>query len=143
MINRSLVQERLLLVLNFHNELFELSKMNNEEFLAESRNVAAAESYLRRSLEAIFDIGRHVLAKTGNIKLSLEYKAIAKGLHECNVISQELANKLVNMAGYRNRLVHLYHQITDEELHHIIKNDLRDLKRFVIEIKGFLDALES
>lgn len=77
MINRSLVQERLLLVLNFHNELFELSKMNNEEFLAESRNVAAAESYLRRSLEAIFDIGRHVLAKTGNIKLSLEYEAIA------------------------------------------------------------------
>ncbi|MCD5413951.1 MAG: DUF86 domain-containing protein [Clostridiales bacterium] len=59
------------------------------------------------------------------------------------MISQELANKLVNMASYRNRLVHLYHQITDEELHHIIKNDLRDLKRFVIEIKGFLDALES
>lgn len=33
------------------------------EFLADSRMVAAGESFLRRCLEALFDIGRHILAK--------------------------------------------------------------------------------
>ena len=34
-----------------------------EDFLADSRNVAAAESYLRRALESLFDLGRHILGK--------------------------------------------------------------------------------
>ncbi|MBN4062704.1 MAG: hypothetical protein COA82_02855 [Alkaliphilus sp.] len=38
MINKTLIQERLLLILNFHDELLEFSKMSNEEFLAESRD---------------------------------------------------------------------------------------------------------
>lgn len=30
------------------------------EFISDARNVAAAESYLRRALEALLDLGRHV-----------------------------------------------------------------------------------
>ncbi len=37
---------------------------HNSNILSDRRNPAAAESYLRRSLEAIFDIGRHILAKS-------------------------------------------------------------------------------
>jgi len=43
-------------------------------------NTAAGESFLRRILEAIFDIGRHILAKRGHLDLSSEYKSIVKGL---------------------------------------------------------------
>ena len=32
-------------------------------FTADSRTPAAAESYLRRGLEALLDLGRHILAK--------------------------------------------------------------------------------
>ena len=31
-----------------------------ESFLSDGRNVAAAESYLRRALEALMDLGRHI-----------------------------------------------------------------------------------
>lgn len=34
-----------------------------ESFVGDSRNVASAESYLRRALEALPDLGRHILAK--------------------------------------------------------------------------------
>lgn len=37
-----------------------------ETFAADARNVAAAESYLRRALEALLDPGRHVLAGDRN-----------------------------------------------------------------------------
>lgn len=34
-------------------------------FFEDSRNIWAAESCLRRALEALFDLGRHILAKDG------------------------------------------------------------------------------
>lgn len=34
-----------------------------EEFLVDPRMAAAGESYLRRALEALLDLGRHVLAR--------------------------------------------------------------------------------
>lgn len=34
-----------------------------EEFIADARTPAAAESYLRRALESLLDLGRHLLAK--------------------------------------------------------------------------------
>jgi Protein of unknown function DUF86. len=86
-------------------------------------------------LEAIFDIGRHILAKTGNIDLSTEYKAIAKGLGEKGFVSSETSKNLVEMAGYRNRMVHLYNMVSEEELYSIITSELKDIEKFITEIK--------
>ncbi len=36
---------------------------DSESFFADGRNLMTAESGLRRALEAIFDLGRHILAK--------------------------------------------------------------------------------
>ena len=44
----------------------------------------------------------------------------------------------MEMAGYRNRIVHLYHEITDEELYEIIQNDLKDIEQFILEIGTFI-----
>ena len=45
------------------------------------------------------------------------------------------------MAGYRNRLVHLYHQITDDELYSIISKDLDDISRIAKNIRQHLHTL--
>jgi uncharacterized protein YutE (UPF0331/DUF86 family) len=42
------------------------------------------------------------------------------------------------MAGYRNRLVHYYTEISNEELYEILQNDLGDLEKFLKEIEKFL-----
>ena len=34
-----------------------------EQFIGDPRNVAAADSYVRRALEAVMDLGRDILAK--------------------------------------------------------------------------------
>lgn len=102
--------------------------------MADKTRTGAAESYLRRSLEAIFDIGRHILAKSGAMDMAAEYKAIARGLAQKGVIDHKLGQKLVEMAGYRNRLVH----VTDEELHNIITEDLEDIKNFVRQVTAYL-----
>lgn len=50
---------------------------------------------------------------------------------------------LYTMAGYRNRMVHFYREITAPELNLILKENLEDLDRFVKQIGSFIEAYEE
>jgi uncharacterized protein YutE (UPF0331/DUF86 family) len=43
------------------------------------------------------------------------------------------------MAGYRNRLVHMYHLVSNQDLYKIIKSDLKDIEEFITSIKNYVD----
>lgn len=136
-VDKLLVKQRLALISRYLGELEELAGLPKADFL-NIRTAASAESFLRRSLEAVFDIGRHILAKNGGANLALEYRGIAQGLADKGIISSKLKQQLVKMAGYRNRLVHLYYQISEEELYEIIRDNLRDFKSFQEQILEYI-----
>ena len=96
-----------------------------------------AESYLRRALEAVFDIGRHILSKTSGFK-EIKYRAIARELGRRDVVSGPLSESLVKMAGYRNRMEHSYREGSPPELYGVVSEDLGDIERFIQEINRFL-----
>jgi uncharacterized protein YutE (UPF0331/DUF86 family) len=98
------------------------------EFVGDPRNPAAAESYLRRGLESLLDLGRHVLARGCGVAAT-DYKDVAEQLAKQGVIGREEGQILRMMAGYRNRLVHLYHEISFEELYNICTSELEDVER--------------
>jgi uncharacterized protein YutE (UPF0331/DUF86 family) len=98
-----------------------------ETFRADPRNVAAAESYLRRALEALFDLGRHILGKGFGRAIS-EYKEISRALVQQKVMSEENGRTLNKIAGYRNRMVHYYQEISSQELYEILTHDLKDIE---------------
>ena len=123
-------------------ELRPFSTMTKEDFLSDRKNPPFVESYLRRSLEVAFDIGRHILSKTYGFK-EIEYKAIAKELGKRQVVTTELSNVLYKMAGYRNRMVHLYREVTPEELYDIMIHHLKDFDRFAKEIVAFMKAYKE
>ncbi|QUL98302.1 MAG: DUF86 domain-containing protein [Candidatus Fermentithermobacillus carboniphilus] len=139
MLNRALIEQRLTMITGYLAELEKMALLSKTEFLGDKTKVAACESYIRRSLEAVFDIGRHILAKTGPVELAMEYKGIARGLAQKGIVDNVLGEKLLQMAGYRNRLVHLYNEVTDEELYGILTENLPDLRDFVRQIRGFLE----
>ena len=108
-------------------------------FLADSRNVGAAESCLRRALEAIFDAGRHILAKGFAAGVS-EYRQIADGLTERGILTPQQAKLLRILAGYRNRLVHFYHEVSSEELYQICAEQLGDVTRIADALRQWVKA---
>jgi len=71
--------------------------------------------------------------------MSTEYKAIALGLGEKDIINKHLSKKLSQMASYRNRLVPLYHMISQEELYDIITENLDDIRQFIKNIEKFIE----
>ena len=123
-------------------ELKPFAEMTEESFLSDKKNPPFAESYIRRGLEAIFDIGRHILAKTSGFK-EIEYKAIAKELGEKGIITKELSELLHKMAGYRNRMVHFYKEVAPLELYQIVVNHLEDFERFNREVVAFIKEYEA
>lgn len=110
-----------------------------DEFNADARNVAAAESYLRRALEALLDMGRHMLAKRFAVAAT-EYKEIGTLLVEHGVLTRENGDRLRRMGGYRNRLVHFYHEIDSKELYQICTTQVHDLETI---LESFLTWLRS
>ena len=99
--------------------------------------MGAAESYLRRALEALLDLGRHILAKGFGLGVS-EYKEIAVRLGEQGVLSPEEAQLLQVLAGYRNRLVHFYHEVGPEELYEVCAHRLTDVERIAEAYRRWL-----
>ncbi len=126
-IDRKVVTQRAAWIREMMGALDDLPLKNKGKFLQNRHNIAAAESYLRRSLEALFDIGRHILAKSFAFPAT-EYKEIARGLQDKKILDEEEAELMRKMAGYRNRMVHFYHEITPEELHEICMNHLDEIK---------------
>ncbi|MDE2059925.1 MAG: DUF86 domain-containing protein [candidate division NC10 bacterium] len=126
-LSKRVIVDRLALVDALLSEIRLLPLADRQAFFADRRNVWAAESCLRRCLEALFDIGRHILAKGYGLGVS-EYKEIAVKLQTHGVLSANEATIMHLLAGYRNRLVHFYHEVSTEELYQVCSRQLGDIE---------------
>ena len=128
-VDLKIVGDRLRLVDQSLEDLRALPHSSLEEFTADRRNTLAADAALRRGLEAVFDVARHLLAKGFGVG-SLEYREVAREAADHELVSDAtLARRMLEMAGYRNRLTHFYDEVTPEELFGIVAHDLEDLER--------------
>ena len=139
LINAAVVADRMTWVTVMLDGIRALPLRSREEFDGDARNPAAAESYLRRAPEALLDLGRHVLAK-GFGQPAAEYRDIARYLEERGVIDSEAAALWLKMAGYRNRMVHFYAEISRAELYEICAVKLPDVESALGAIRSWLAA---
>jgi uncharacterized protein YutE (UPF0331/DUF86 family) len=115
----------------------QMASGSREAFLASDDNYAIVEHHLRRSLEALFDLGRHIVVKAGMGNPGT-YSEVLALLRDGNVISGEFYERIQGMAGYRNRLVHEYHRVTPDELWQIISEDLEDIEMLLGHLLRFV-----
>lgn len=139
LVSARVVGSRLKLIQDLLDQIRALPLENRGAFLADQRNYPIAESCLRRSLEALLDIGRHILAKAFGLAVS-EYKEIASTLQKQKAISDDEARILGALAGYRNRLVHFYDEVSAEELYDICSRELGDVERIADAYRRWLKA---
>lgn len=130
MLNKELIFERTATMRASINRLKEFRKITQEEFLADADNYAIAEHHFRRALECLFDIGRHIVVKKG-LGYPEDYRSIIELLGQKGILPPAFAQKIIGMAGYRNRLVHGYAEVTGEEMYKLIKTKLEDFEEFV------------
>lgn len=138
-LSEKVIVERSAWVQEMLEELRALPVGSFDEFSADRRNVHAAESCLRRALEALLDLGRHLLAK-GYGDAPAEYRAVAQRLGERGALGGAETRLFAEIAGYRNRLVHFYDRVSEEELYRICTERLRDVEQILGAIHDWIRA---
>jgi uncharacterized protein YutE (UPF0331/DUF86 family) len=119
------------------NQLRELGRLSETDFLADFRNTESAKYLLIVTTEAAIDICNHIVARKGE-RAPKDYADCFSILAELDVIYPELVTRLKRMARFRNLIVHLYWQVDNQRVYQIIQNDLADLDTFRQQVSLWL-----
>lgn len=137
-LDRAKIERLLLLIEESLQSLGRFKPTTLTEFEGNRDNFRIASFDLHQALEAVMDIGSHVLSRIPGVRPE-RYKDIARLLGEHGIVPREFAEgPLLKMAGYRNRMVHFYDEISSRELHTIIQENLSDLETFSGHVKRLL-----
>ena len=79
----------------------------------------------------------HVISRNG-YRVPEDYADTFSVMGEQGAFDKELTKDLANMARFRNRLVHLYWEVDDEQLYEILQERLDDFKKFLDAMARFL-----
>ncbi len=107
------------------------------DFLADERNLYTVMHLLLISIEAVAAICNHLLAKTAR-EAPASYAECFEGLHHLNILDEALQDRLIQMARFRNILVHRYWQIEPERVLRYARENLDDFDNYLYQIGQFV-----
>jgi len=137
MLDRNVLLTQLSFVQQAHRRLERLAQLDEEAFLANEDNIDVAQNRLRIAAEAAADIGRHIVARMG-WGTPTSYPDVFVRLATHGVLSPSLAERMGELARFRNIMVHRYPLVTPEELHRRVKLHVADINDFIREITLYL-----
>ena len=117
--------------------LREIAQTEREAFLKDDVKIGGAKYYLQSSIAACLDIGNHIVASEG-YRAPKDYRDIFTVLNENGLLPDDFTRTLRQMAGLRNRLVHLYWEVDAIILYETLKHNLGDFDRFKAYIYSFM-----
>jgi len=92
------------------------------------------------SIQSAIDIATYVIAENG-LKKPSTYRETFEILEEAQIIPEDLANDLSDLAGFRNVLVHIYWELDLDVVYGILRNDLKVLIAFKKIVKELLEEM--
>ena len=120
------------------DRLRNLSHLEREEFLKDPDKVGSCKYHFIVAIECCVDLCNHVIARNG-YRMPEDYGDTFKVMAEAGALEESFAAELANMARFRNRLVHLYWEVDEGQVHEILQSRLRDFKTLLDAIARFLD----
>lgn len=117
----------------------EISGIPKDDFLQKRHIIAGAKYYFIVAIEASIDLSNHLISQN-NFPIPESYADSFRILKDEGALSPELTLKLMDMARFRNRLVHIYWDVDDEMIYEILNHDVHDIRTF---LKAYLEFLKK
>ncbi len=117
--------------------LVEMQKYPVEQYLSDWRIYDLADRQLHLALETFLTVGDMVISEFGFAKPDT-YADIPRILFENKVIPSLLKDELVDLALFRNVLVHDYLRLDHERVYQHLQNDTKTIEEFIDAIKRFV-----
>jgi uncharacterized protein YutE (UPF0331/DUF86 family) len=122
------------------SRLEQLKGYSREDFLADFRNVESAKRLLQVAIEAMIDAVTHIIARKRLPTPAGHAEAFTR-LGDAGLLPREHIPTYLIMVRFRNRLVHVYAEVSDAEVYRILQSDLGDFRIFLTDLAQIL-ALE-
>jgi uncharacterized protein YutE (UPF0331/DUF86 family) len=124
-------------ILKARARLAELQALPQEEFLQDPHKIGSAKYHFIVAIEAAIDLCHHLISMN-RFRAPEDYADTFRILGEAGAFSPDFIPQLVRMAKFRNRLVHLYWEADDAEIHRSLRENLSDFDRFIMEVGHFI-----
>jgi len=140
------IKEHLKHLNKYYLLLSDIRKNDYKNFAKDAILQGSAERFLQLAIESCLNIGNRLISleqfhKPTNTPET--YADIFVQLKNIGVIDNSFCDRLVQMAKFRNRLVHMYWEIDKKEIYRIIQDNLDDFKLFEQSVVKFLKASEK
>lgn len=116
----------------------DFKNLPEEKLITDEILYRAAERNLEIAIQCIIDIGNHIISQLGLERPKKENKEIFSILAKEKIIPKDFAQKLMDMVGYRNILVHEYLDVERHNTYLNIQDNLGDFAEFAKFIEEFL-----
>lgn len=113
--------------------LVDMQQLPPDDFEKNDISRGAAERYLQLAIESCLNIGNRIISLhqfDHPVNTPETYADIFVELHRLGFIDDDFSGRLINMAKFRNRLVHLYWELETETVYKIIQDNVDDFKLF-------------
>ncbi len=140
--NQDKIRKILSEILSSLERLEDLKTLDKDVFLSDTHKIGSAKYNLIVAIEGVVDLCNHIIAKNG-YRTPEDYADTFRVMAEKGAFEAEFTDMLIQMVRFRNRLVHIYWGIDNNELYRIIQSHLQDIKRFLKEFGAFIKFLEK
>lgn len=115
-----------------------LKKCDKAIFINDPDKTGSAKYNFIIAIEAAIDMSNHIISRNG-YRAPEDYADAFVVLGENGAFAKSFVIDLKEMAKFRNRLVHIYWEIDENQIYDILQNRLGDFKKFVDRFAKFLD----
>lgn len=119
------------------SRLKKLKEVPMETFLDDFTNFDSAKYNLITAIEAMIDICNHIISRE-KYEIPITSSDSIKILVKHQILALTDQPTFIAMVKFRNKAVHLYDQINDEEVYIILQENLGDLERFITAIVKYV-----
>ena len=117
------LRSRVLMLLSSIKKLQQLATYSKQEFLADFKISDAVLRNLQISIEALIDIGNYILKRIGR-EIPMTRAEVFERLCEAGILDSSRQNHLVQIARFRNLLVHGHVAINLERVYQILQEEI-------------------
>lgn len=133
MIDQDRIRQKIQVAQDGLRKLEMIKRYSYEEFVRVPFVADACLRNLQVTIEALVDIGSHIVARHG-YGLPKTYQDVIKALVINGVLEAKHQDNYVNMVKFRNRIVHMYDDVNMEEVYAVVQNNLPDFRTFITSI---------
>ena len=130
MVDESRILHKLQAITDSLSKLEELAQMGGDVFLTDFRSIDSAKYNLQTSIEAMIDICNHIISRK-RLRVPATNVESFEVVSEAGLLPADALPVYRSMARFRNRIVHMYDDVDDSQIHEILQTRLDDIRAFV------------